>query len=161
SFYESTKQSLWRYVAGILRDDALAKDILQDAYTRFLQSGDEVREPAQMKSYLFQIATNLMRDHWRKLKNQRNWFDEETASAQSSTDGSRMELRHDFRRAFEFLSPQQRSLVWLAYAEGYAHKEIAAMLNVREKSVKVLLFRAKQRLLEICSQLGISMENSL
>jgi RNA polymerase sigma-70 factor (ECF subfamily) len=49
-------------------------------------------------------------------------------------------------RTFSKLKPQERQLVWLAYVEGSDHREIAAALGVRERSVRVLLHRAKQKL---------------
>jgi RNA polymerase sigma-70 factor (ECF subfamily) len=36
--------------------------------------------------------------------------------------------------------------LWLAYFEGFDHGEIAAALGLREKSVRVLLFRARRKL---------------
>ena len=56
------------------------------------------------------------------------------------------------------MSPQQRSLLWLAYVEGYRHDEIASMLKLREKSVRVLLYRARRKLSEICRSMGIHKE---
>ena len=51
----------------------------------------------------------------------------------------------DVTKALESLSIMQRSLVWLAYAEGYSHREISEITGIREKSAKVLLFRARQK----------------
>ena len=52
----------------------------------------------------------------------------------------------DMTEAFGELKPQQRSLLWLAYVEGFDHREIADAAGVKEKSVKVLLFRARKAL---------------
>jgi RNA polymerase sigma-70 factor (ECF subfamily) len=37
-------------------------------------------------------------------------------------------------------------LLWLAYAQGHAHSEIAETLGVKTASVKLLLFRARRKL---------------
>ena len=158
SFYERTRQSLWLYVAGMMKDDALADDIFQDAYIRFLQSTAQHKDESRMKSYLYRIATNLMHDHWRKAKRQGKWLYAETETLPASYNDDATELRHDINEAFHQLSHQQRSLLWLAYAEEYQHKEIAEILKLREKSVKVLLFRAKQKLVEIFKHMGITSE---
>lgn len=138
-------------------DDALADDIFQEAYIRFIQSTVEMKDESQMKSYLFQIATNCLRDHWRALKRTRNWI--EDARGEASGTNEPVELRHDLGKAMVRLSQQQRSLLWLAYAEEYEHKEIAQILHLREKSVRVLLFRAKRKLAAILTQLGVREES--
>jgi RNA polymerase sigma-70 factor (ECF subfamily) len=153
-FYERTNRSLWRYIAGLMKDVALADDIFQDSYVRFLQSNVEFTSEPQMKSYLYRTATNCMRDQWRKLKRERQWFEAEGAEVTDATDP--VGLRHDLEKSFAGLSPQQRSLLWLAYAEEYEHKEIAQILQLKEKSVKVLLFRAKQKMIELARGLGIA-----
>ena len=161
SFYERTKQSLWLYVVRMMKDDALADDIFQDAYIRFLQSSVEHTGESQMKSYLYRIATNLINDHWRKMKRERNWLEADTAREPTIDKGNTIDLQHDLNEAFHQLSQQQRSLLWLAYAEEYEHKEIAEILKLRVKSVKVLLFRAKQKLMEVCHRMGITSEGTL
>ena len=44
------------------------------------------------------------------------------------------------------LRPRERALLWLAYAQGHAHAEIAETLGVKTGSVKLLLFRARRKL---------------
>jgi RNA polymerase sigma-70 factor (ECF subfamily) len=51
----------------------------------------------------------------------------------------------------ERLRPRDRSLLWLAYAQGCSHEEIAAVLGVKTASLKALLHRARRRLLAIMS----------
>ena len=59
---------------------------------------------------------------------------------------------------FERLKPQEQALLWLAYVEGFDHGEIASALQVKEKSVRVLLFRARKRLAGIFTKEGIAPE---
>jgi DNA-directed RNA polymerase specialized sigma24 family protein len=49
-------------------------------------------------------------------------------------------------------------LLWLAYVEGFDHREIAAAKGVAEKSVRVLLFRARKALAAILSRAGLGPE---
>jgi RNA polymerase sigma-70 factor (ECF subfamily) len=160
SFYEATKHSLWRYIVKMTKNDALADDIFQDAYIKFLQSSIEHADNTRMRSYLYRIATNLMNDHWRKVKHERSWLEEEPVLDPSSTIGNEIDLRLDINKAFNHLSRQHCSLLWLAYVEGYDHKEIARMLNLREASIKVLLFRAKHKLIALCQRMGITSEST-
>ena len=52
----------------------------------------------------------------------------------------------DVRRAFGRLKPRERSLLWLAYAHGSSHSEIADVLGLKTGSIKLLLFRARRKL---------------
>ena len=60
----------------------------------------------------------------------------------------RDERRMDLARALGRLKPQQREILWLAYAQGSSHAEIAEIVGVSSKSIKSLLFRARRKLAE-------------
>jgi len=49
-------------------------------------------------------------------------------------------------RSMARLKPRERDLLWLAYAQGSSHKEIAQVLGLKAASIKLLLFRARRRL---------------
>src|SRR5689334_1049856 len=98
SFYEHTKHALWLYVAGMMRNDARTDDIFQESYIRFLQSNVEHKNELQMKSYLYRIATNLMRDHWRRQKRERRWFTSEENDVPAKNDADSVELQYDLSR---------------------------------------------------------------
>jgi RNA polymerase sigma-70 factor, ECF subfamily len=44
------------------------------------------------------------------------------------------------------LRPRDRAMLWLAYAQGASHDEIARMVGVRPSSMKALLSRARRKL---------------
>jgi RNA polymerase sigma-70 factor (ECF subfamily) len=52
----------------------------------------------------------------------------------------------DLQRAMARLKPRERTLLWLAYAQGESHRDIAGMLGLKTGSIKLLLFRARRRL---------------
>ena len=54
--------------------------------------------------------------------------------------------RVDLGRAMARLKPRERDLLWLAYAQGSSHQEIAQTLGLKTASIKLLLFRARRRL---------------
>ena len=53
--------------------------------------------------------------------------------------------RTDIRRVLARLKPRERSLLWLAYAQGASHREIADVLGLKTASIKLLLFRARRK----------------
>lgn len=155
-FYESYAKTLWAYALRLTGDASLADDIVQESFIRLLHRDIDSLTDAQRKSYLFQTATNLFRDHLRKTKRTVAWDDvDENVFMKTAVYGEAV----DFTTAFDQLPPQQRTLLWMAYAEDYTHEEIAHALELKPSSVKVLLFRAKKKLTDVLTRLGISKEN--
>jgi RNA polymerase sigma-70 factor (ECF subfamily) len=62
--------------------------------------------------------------------------------------------RIDLTRAMDRLKPRERSLLWLAYAQGWSHEEIAATLGVKRASLKTMLHRARHRLAQVMKSPG-------
>ena len=149
-FYKSTARPLWSYLSRILGNPTLAEDLVQESYFRFLRATLKSGDAAYQKAYLFRIATNLARDHWRRLPHveQGDSADLEQAPADDRT-AEQVQQRSDLGRVMGRLKPRERELLWLAYAEGATHKEIAEVLGLRAASVRLLLFRARQKLLEL------------
>lgn len=139
-FYNRTSRSLWAYLLRVSGRRDVADDLLQESYCRFLATELPEMDAAESRSYLFKIATNLLRDRWRR----REVPDTVSTTAQSHEDDP--ELRTDVRRALEVLKPRERQLLWLAHVEGFDHKEIARLMDLKVASIRVLLFRARREL---------------
>lgn len=139
-FYARTAPKLRAYITRVSGNPTTADDILQEAYIRLL-SGAPVEERPR-KSYLYRTATNLILDHYRAAARERNW---RGALRLRQPDRPRA-LAMDVERVFALLSVRERSLLWLAYVEGAAHDEIAQALDCGEKSVRVMLFRARKKM---------------
>ena len=146
AFYERTCVALWGYLSRISGDRQLADDLLQEAYYRLLRAGERFESEAHRRNYLYRIATNLVRDSRRK---NRPVQDESVELAALPADPSPLadaDRLADMRRAMRKLRPRERALLWLAYAHGSTHVEIAQVLGVKTGSVKQLLFRARRRM---------------
>jgi RNA polymerase sigma-70 factor, ECF subfamily len=124
--------------------------LLQEAYVRMLNA-PPLTEP-QRKSYLYRTATNLVTDHHRAQSRLRSWW-ERTPRRPEAID-SRADLATDLERLFLLIAAQERALLWLAYVEGEDHSAIAETLGVKEKSVKVLLRRARVKMEKILKEHG-------
>lgn len=149
AFYEQTARPVWLYLARTTGDRRLADDLLQDAYYRFLRSNVAFDSDDHRRHYLFRIATNLVHDHRRRARTgapavveQRD----EVSRGESGDTAARMAAHIDLSRALEQLKPRERSMLWLAYAQGWSHDEIAAALGLKASSLKSLLHRARRRL---------------
>lgn len=144
-FHARTSQPLWAYLRRISGDPALADDVLQESYLRLLRHPPSAdRDERERKAYLFQIATNLMRDRWRAKERERSAL--ERLLSFWSPRPERSEVSLDMGAALDRLPPRDRALLWLAHVEGYDHREIAKVLGLQERSVRVILFRARKKL---------------
>ncbi|MBI5868833.1 MAG: RNA polymerase sigma factor [candidate division Zixibacteria bacterium] len=144
AFYEEMFPRLWRYVHRMSQNRSECDDLVQETFLRFLRTAPDLDEKEAIP-YVYRIATNLVRDKWREGKSQAAWL-EETGREEAVSPSHDAGIKLDIERAMEKLSPGQRSLVWLAYVEGYDHKSIASIVGVNSTSVRVLLSRARQRL---------------
>jgi len=142
AFYEQTARPLRSYVCRIAGNAAAADDILQEAYVRLLVAPP--MSAGHRKSYLYRTATNLVTDQWRAQGRARKWW--QWGWQRTDAGAQEMELASDVGRLFQRIGPKERALLWLAYVEGAEHREIAAILQLKEKSVKVLLFRARRKM---------------
>ncbi|MBI3401291.1 MAG: sigma-70 family RNA polymerase sigma factor [Acidobacteria bacterium] len=150
-FYDRTARPVWAYLARITGDRQLADDLMQESYFRFLRSRAVLDDEAHRRNYLFRIATNLAHDVRRRAPMETATLDDgiehDHADPQSEGDATgRAVQRLDLRRAMRQLKPRERSLLWLAYAQGSSHVEIAQALGLKTGSIKPLLFRARRRL---------------
>lgn len=147
--YERTARPLWAYLARVSGNSALADDLLQECYCRFLSLTDPPQEDAHRRNYLFRIATNLLRDHWRAIQRHGETAIETADVPSQDHDVANVPLRSDLGRALARLKPRERQLLWLAYAEGSSHREIAKASGMKEASVRPLLFRARKKLMDL------------
>jgi RNA polymerase sigma-70 factor (ECF subfamily) len=158
AFYERTARSVWVYLSRMTRDAQLADDLLQETYYRFLRAERAYESDAHRRNYLFRIATNLVHDGRRRphMECVRVPDEDEPGALQSDTDiAERTERRADLDRAMAQLKPRERDLLWLAYAQGSSHQEIAESLGLKTGSIKLLLFRARRRLAMLLRSGGI------
>src|SRR5580765_6831719 len=150
AFYDRTARQVWAYLARITGDRSLADDLLQESYYRFLRAERAFASESHRRNYLFRIATNLAHDRHRRGRHAVNVpvpaENEPGALVDGSDLAAETERRTDLARAMATLRPREREMLWLAYAQGSSHEEIAESLGVRKSSIKILLFRARRRL---------------
>jgi len=145
AFYDRTSRALWGYLSRTSGDRQVADDLLQECYYRLLKSRVAFESEAHRRNYLYRIATNLVRDARRGT---RPLFAEglDVSDLEAPQGQADVEQRADVRRAMGRLKPRERALLWLAYAQGSSHSEIAGVLGVKTASIKLLLFRARRKL---------------
>jgi RNA polymerase sigma-70 factor (ECF subfamily) len=149
-FYASTARPLWAYLRAASGDRAIADDLLQESYLRMLTADLHHGGESGRRAYLYRVAGNLLKDHWRRERRRPTGAplaDDDAVEPSGSTDASAAgDAQLDVQRALARLGPRDRQLLWLAHVEGASHREVAAALGLAAASVRVLLFRARRRL---------------
>jgi RNA polymerase sigma-70 factor (ECF subfamily) len=152
AFYDRTARPIWMYLSRLTGSSQQADDLLQETYYRFLRVERTFADEAHRRNYLYRIATNLVRDSHRRAHLRLMPVPDEGAPGTPVAAGDVAEdtlRRTDLSRAMARLKPRERSMLWLAYAQGSTHEEIAAALGLRTSSIKLLLFRARHKLAAI------------
>jgi RNA polymerase sigma-70 factor (ECF subfamily) len=152
-FYERTARPLWAYLARSSGDPALADDLMQESFVRFLCADAPVDGDIEARKYLFRIASNLLRDHWRRpVTASIEDVPEMVFTAADTTAG--WDAQAQLAPALACLRPRERQMLWLAHAEGYTHREIAGIMGVGSASIRLLLFRARRKLAALLEKGG-------
>ena len=142
-------QPLVRYLTRRLGDRDWAEEIAQETFLRALRQESLHSE----RSWLFAVATNLVRDGARKASRQRARLELLAAEERDRvvepavTSLERDEERAFARRAVDALAEKDR-LALLMREEGLDYDEIAAALDIARTSVGTTLSRARRRLAE-------------
>ena len=130
------------WVRRLVDDDETAHEIASEAFTRLLARWSGLESP---HSYLYMIATNLVRDHWRKTGRERKAIATMTAGA--PRDPSYHPAQDvDVRTLIEGLPERLRSPFLLHYYGGFGVREVAAMLGKPEGTIKADLYHARAKL---------------
>jgi RNA polymerase sigma-70 factor (ECF subfamily) len=131
------------YVLKLVRDTALAEDIVQDVYEKlWKKKGDVLSEKA--KSYLFTSAYHAVVDWSRRETLKRSLIAEEVTVEQDHSH----ELKKLINEGLEQLSLQHKQLILLRDYEDYSYAEIGEITELSESMVKVSLHRARKQLKE-------------
>lgn len=149
AFYLRTSRTLHGYLCRLSRDCGTADEVLQEAYIRMINV--PAMDDGQRKAYLYTTATNILRDRWRRQKREREWSELTVASEATHQNYN---LPIDMASIFDRLTAQERAVLWLAHVEELSHREISAILGVKEKSVRVMVFRAREKAKELLQNAG-------
>lgn len=148
AFYERSSRSLWAYLLRCCGDPALAEDLTQEAYVRFLNAAQPTDGEVAARRYLFRIGSNLLRDYWRRPRTSSFEDMPETCFA-TGAGQDELVLQQQLSKAMDQMKPRDRQLLWLAHAENYSHREIAEIMGLAGPSVRILLFRARGRMRQL------------
>ena len=145
-FYEATAAPIRGYILRHCSDRDSADDLFQNTYVKFLGSRmASTPEAPEARAYLYRIASNVIADHGRGLQ-RRNRSERPESDPAAAEPETPVAENLGLRDALQTLSKREQQLLWLLYAEGFSHREVARIMNLNAASVRVLAFRARKKL---------------
>lgn len=165
--YEMTYGKMMGTAMRYVRNNAVAKDILSDAYVKVFSKIKTVDvNKKNLEGWIRSVVVFTALDHIRKYKDKENItdsIDDEDVFIQVQDESAEMELgRTDGAYIIEMiqeLPPAYRTAFNLNVIEGKKHKEVAEILGINEGTSKSNVFKAKQILKDKINKLNDEEEN--
>ena len=156
ALYRSSRDDVYSYVAGLLRDRAAAEDVTAAAFERaYRKRGRWDPRRGTRRAWLFGIARNAALDELRRRGRQATLIAEPEDEAADTSSGAEATLRRAARRsALEALTPRERELVALKFFAGLENGEIAEVLGISESNAGTRLHRTMVKLRRACDEVA-------
>ena len=164
---EKHQNKVHSVIYGILRNRNDAEDIAQQVFAKAYFSIGSFDSRSSLLTWIYKITVNECYDYLRKRRVRKlvyeSDFSEEDALrlARSSaavdaspTAESRLVGRDYLVKLLSRVSEEDRSLLFLKEVEGHSVEELAGMTGMNQNTIKVKLFRARQKLLRAARRLG-------
>jgi RNA polymerase sigma factor (sigma-70 family) len=147
------KNKLYRFAFNIVKDEELAKDVVQECMIKVWEKRDEVKLIHNLEAWCMQVTRNKALDKLRSKHIKRTDLFEVELDTRKEKDtpevlAERNEIMVRIQDLIDNLPNRQREVMQLRDIEGYSYKEIAEMLVIDINLVKTNLFRARRKLTE-------------
>jgi len=159
--YRATYQRIFATLMLILRNPAAAEDATQEAYLRAFRAWTGWKQDAPAEAWMHRVALNVAFTHRRRER--LHEVAEVLRRLGRPKESDPTEIGEpDLRRELRALPPKQAAAIVLRHLHGFTNREIAAALNVPERTVASRLAAAKTRLRSrLADQDKVEMGNSL
>lgn len=147
--YDAHADAVYRRCLFKTSDHEVARDLTQEAFTRTWDYLTDGKEIDHMKGFIFMVANNLIKDHYKK-KQAHNFgemteFDPSRIADSLENIEAKAEVEQVLR-TLEDMKPADRDVLTLNIVEGFGPKTIAKIKDERENTISVRLHRARKRL---------------
>ena len=163
---ERFQAKVFSIIYGILRNRNDAEDIAQQVFAKVYFSLPNFDFRSSLLTWIYKITVNECYDYLRKKKVRKlvyeSDFSEEESqriqNSEASTDtepliDERLAQRDLVMKLLEKVSEEDRNLILLKEVEGHSVEELAEMTGMNENTIKVKLFRARQKLVKAAGRL--------
>ncbi len=163
---ERYQNKVFSIIYGILRNQNDAEDIAQQVFAKVYTSIQNFDSRSSLLTWIYKITVNecydyLRKKRVRKLVYESDFTEEDTQRMENSEANSdrspavdtQLARREYVNKLLEKVSPEERNLLMLKEVEGHSVEELSQMTGLNENTIKVKLFRARQKLLKAAQRL--------
>jgi RNA polymerase sigma-70 factor (ECF subfamily) len=162
--YDQYYARVRKFILTLVKDEWVADDLTQETFLKIQNNLKALKDPSKLSSWIFRIAYNLCQDHFRQLKRLRK---EERIDKEEMEDfkealvpkGPDIQKELEQRQMGECVQNQinllpetPRTVLILFNIMEFSHQEIADILGITVKNVKVRLHRARNKLKDILEE---------
>src|SRR5919108_3513848 len=146
TLFEYYNTRICTYLAHIVGDNEEGRDLAQETFLKAWQGIRSIHNEARFDTWLYRIATHTAIDHLRRRKFRwSHWetkeIDNSTASMSISGPEAQVAEQEHIRQALAKVSLKYRTCLLLQLVADFSQRQIAASLNISEKSVSIYVSR--------------------
>ena len=145
--YERYSSKVYAYCRRFLGNKEQAQDVFQETFIRFYQAARQERVMTNVHAFLLRIARNLCINEKRNEKN--NVDIEEFMLVQNPAKDEKQELLELIKMALDLLPDEYREMFILREYQGLTYSEIVDLTGASIGTVKIRIYRAKQKIRKI------------
>ena len=148
--YTKYAASLYALCIRYVGDKELARDLMHDAMIKIFDTIGKYKPTGSLKAWCSRVTVNLAIDYLRKSRRMNLVTIEDSQEKIPQPQPEEIEKipKTELMRMVENLPQAKRVVFNLFCVEGYSHKEIAQLLDIKEKTSSSLLFKAREQLAE-------------
>lgn len=153
--YDLYFDKLYRFVFYRVNHQETAEDLVAETFIRVWNKIREVSDAAAFNGWVYQIARNLVIDHYRTRKSTVDLVELENVLTYEDNAVQKADLGFDqreFLEAAKKLSPDQQTVVKLKFIDELTNEEISQVLNKSEGAIRVIQHRALAALRELLNK---------
>lgn len=149
--FERYHRQLFGFYYRMCGDAELSEDLVQNLFLRMLKYRHTFSGEGQFRAWMYQMARNLLADHYRKEKRmlKDDFKEAEKLWENEAKEQAQEEQFKTLEKALQYLSDDKRELLVLSRYQGLRYREIAEMKATTEANIKVKVFRAIRELKDI------------
>lgn len=157
--FEENYDRAYNTAVAILSNKDLAKDAVQEAFSRALLKINTLNDKSKFSGWICSITKNICRDMLRQINRQNGEISsiyDEDGDVKNITELSDFnvpeiiyedkEIRQEIKDCMDELDADSQQVINLRFFEELTYEEIAEHMNISVNTVKVKLYRAKQRM---------------
>ena len=147
--YDQYSKQLYRNIFRLVKDEDIAKELLQDLFLKVWNIKDEIDPQKSFKSFLYKISENLVYMHFRKIaKDKRLIMQLIAMSVQFDNNAEEAMICQDdvklLNKAIEKLSPQRKLIYTLCKLEGKSYEEVSSELGITTSTIRDHIVKANK-----------------